>query len=200
MCRCSRRLSLRAPPHSRRHRARRGGLVAADVATYSSLSSFLIGRTDSSLEQAHVSAEQAIPHESRGDSRGGGPRGGNQFSIGADYVQVRLLSGKVIRSVAARPFPDAEASPSRGCRRRSTSPSRRTGTTACGTSPSRRSAGASATGCARQSRASASNYVLIVAAPLHDVDSTLHRLLWIELLVTGSCSPASPRSGCGSCA
>ena len=30
----------------------------------------------------------------------------------------------------------------------------------------------------------APNYVLIVAAPLNDVDSTLHRLLWIELLVT----------------
>ena len=40
--------------------------------------------------------------------------------------------------------------------------------------------------------------MLIVAAPLRDVDSTLHRLLLIELLVTASCSPRSSGSASGS--
>jgi two-component system, OmpR family, sensor kinase len=161
------------------------GLVAADVATYSSLSSFLIGRTDSSLEQAHVSAEQVIPHESHDDSRGGGPQGGSQFSVGSDYVQVRSLSGAIVRSIAARPFPDAEASPSPRLPKTIdlAQPSDGQDSVRYFTVPAVR--GGERYRVRAAIEGSASNYVLIVAAPLHDVDSTLHRLLWIELLVTG---------------
>jgi len=160
------------------------GLIAADVATYSSLSSFLIGRTDSSLEQAHLSAESAIPDASRGGSRRQGPQGDNQFSVGGDYVQVRRLNGTIVKSVAANPFPGTTASPKPRLPKtiELSSPS--------GGQDSVRYFTVSAVRGGDRYRVRASiegnapNYVLVVAAPLHDVDSTLHRLLWIELLVT----------------
>ncbi len=162
------------------------GLGAADVVTYSSLSSFLISRTDSSLEQAHVSAEQAIPNGSRdAGSRGPRPQGGNQFFVGGDFVQVRRLNGAVVRTVAARQFPDSDAEPSPRLPKTidleqpsDGQDSVRSLTVAAVSGGERYRVRASIEG-------SAPNYVLIVAAPLHDVDSTLHRLLWIELLVTG---------------
>ena len=38
------------------------GLVAADFATYSALRSFLIDRTDTSLDVAHLSVQDALFH------------------------------------------------------------------------------------------------------------------------------------------
>ena len=44
------------------------GLVAADFATYSELRSFLMKRTDTSLNEAHVSVAGALFPEAHGDT------------------------------------------------------------------------------------------------------------------------------------
>jgi two-component system, OmpR family, sensor kinase len=159
------------------------GLLAADLATYSSLSSFLVGRTDTSLDQAHLAAERAIPDDSHADSRDGGSHD-SQLSVAGDYVQVRRLSGAVVRSVAPNPFPGSTAAPKPELPETIDLPQ-----PAGGQDSVRYFTVSAVTGGDRyRVRASiegiAPNYVLLVAAPLHDVDSTLHRLLWIELLVT----------------
>ncbi len=81
------------------------GLAAADVATYKSLSSFLIHRTDVTLDAAHVGVEHALFQQ------GPGPGPGQGSSIdtltaaapGA-YIQVRRLDGQVIASGAIPQF------------------------------------------------------------------------------------------------
>src|SRR5207248_9560135 len=85
------------------------GLVVADVVTYSSLSSFLIDRTDSSLDAAHIAAEGALFRPAGPDGRGrarppaGENDGDEQPPIGpltaavrGDYVEVRRLNGQTI--------------------------------------------------------------------------------------------------------
>jgi two-component system, OmpR family, sensor kinase len=159
------------------------GLVAADVATYSSLSSFLIGRTDNALEQAHVAASPSLRDDEH--DHGPGPQGGNGSpSIPGDYVQVRTLDGTIVRTEAAHAFPGSAASP----------PPRLPKAIALaapsGEKDSVRYFTVAATSGGSRYRVRASiegdtpNYVLIIAAPLNGLDSTLHRLLWIELLVT----------------
>src|SRR4029077_11807877 len=88
------------------------GLVTADVVTYTSLRSFLISRTDSTLQAAHVSVESALGQNGPppdgghdGESRRG-PGGGHgtlsdvALDIGrltraapGVYVQVRRPNG-----------------------------------------------------------------------------------------------------------
>jgi hypothetical protein len=63
------------------------GLVAADVATYTSIRSYLVTRTDEQLEAAHPTIEGAI---FRGP--GGGP-GQPIPQEGVDYYQVRTIVG-----------------------------------------------------------------------------------------------------------
>ena len=46
------------------------GLVAADFATYSALRSFLIDRTDTSLDAAHLGRRRAVPRIIPGEARG----------------------------------------------------------------------------------------------------------------------------------
>ena len=83
------------------------GLTAADVATYSSLRSFLIHRTDSSLNDAHHAVEGVFssPRSSNGGPgfNPGGPNGGGgpsiddlTASVPGDYVQLRYLNGAVV--------------------------------------------------------------------------------------------------------
>jgi hypothetical protein len=67
------------------------GLAAADIATYTSLHSFLVSRTDEQLEAAHPAIENAIF---------GGP-GGEGLGIpqeGVDYYQLRSRGGKILVS------------------------------------------------------------------------------------------------------
>ena len=52
------------------------GLVAADLVTYSKLSSFLIDRTDTSLDAAHHAVEGALPRQGGGPGPGPGGGGG----------------------------------------------------------------------------------------------------------------------------
>src|SRR5579884_3035285 len=77
------------------------GLVAADVATYSSLRSFLLHRVDSTLEAGHAQIEGIAGEDFPGgrfrnrpprDGRGGPP------AAGIDWYELQTLGGVVVRS------------------------------------------------------------------------------------------------------
>ena len=73
------------------------GLAAADVATYTSLRSFLYHRVDSTLQAAHPIVEgNVFGNRGRGGPDGSGPTGAG--APGVDYVQVRTLAGRVVES------------------------------------------------------------------------------------------------------
>ena len=154
------------------------GLCAADVATYSSLSSFLIDRTDSTLDQSH---QQAV-HSIEGDDFGG-PRGGG---LGLnEFVQLRTLGGAVVRTSANNRLPDGTTPRAPKLPASISLPQASSGgdrvryfTVSAVTGGDRYRVRASI-------EANQPNAILIVATSLRDVDGTLHRLLWIELLVTG---------------
>src|SRR5205823_5355150 len=86
------------------------GLAIADVATYASLRSFLLSRTDSALQAAHAGVEDAVfgGGGGSGSGRGPGPLGA---APGIDYVQVRTLSGQVLVSQPVFQFREEEAPP-----------------------------------------------------------------------------------------
>jgi len=161
------------------------GLLAADVATYRELGSFLLARVDSTLESAHPQIEQrAFP--------GGGGGGHGSLPVpdvndgppaaGVDWYQVRTLSGRLVvpggflvgggsppRLPATISIPAAsdEADGDR---------------VAFFTVPARSGRGSYRVRAAIE--ASHANELLIVAADLGNVDGTLHRLLLVELLAT----------------
>jgi two-component system OmpR family sensor kinase len=172
------------------------GLLAADVATYSSLRSFLVDRTDSSLDQAHHSVEFALgdggPPGDRNDGDGGPPQhgyGGPELgsltaAVRGDYVQVRRADGSVLLGGSAAQF--RGGSPPSPPRLPATLRLSQTAGSA-GEHVAYFTAPATTGGGRYRVRAwtdAASPYTLLLAAPLSSVDSTLHRLLTIELLVT----------------
>ena len=135
------------------------GLAAADVATYTSLSSFLIHRTDSTLDAAHLGVEHALFQHGPGPDSG---RGGSIDALTAAapgaYIQVRKLDGSVVAAGAIPQFsqqktpppprlPATIALPRRGLGRRRPRPllhrlgaERRRAATACAPRSSRRRA------------------------------------------------------------
>jgi len=165
------------------------GLVTADVVTYTSLHSFLISRTDDLLDTAHTSAESALhgpggPGGSRPQSSEHGPDIGQlKARVPGLFVQVRRANGTIVATGAAPQFPGTKKS----------QPPRLPKTIAI---TSHRGADRvtyftahATTGDGRyRVRASidpdSNGYILIVATSLSSVDSTLHRLLFVELLVT----------------
>jgi two-component system OmpR family sensor kinase len=159
------------------------GLIAADVATYSSLSSFLVDRTDSTLDQSHTQAAQSI--EGRGDfgdRSGFGPGGGPGLN---EFIQLRSLNGTVIRTDANNRLPDGTTPPAPKLPATISVPQASDG----GDRVRYLTVPAVKGGDRYRVRASIEanqpNAILIVATSLRDVDGTLHRLLFIELLVTG---------------
>jgi two-component system OmpR family sensor kinase len=154
------------------------GLVAADVATYSSLSSFLIDRTDSTLDQSHVQAEQSIEGNDFGGGRFGGP-GPNEF------VQLRTLDGTVVRTNANNRRPDGTTPPAPKLPATISLPQSAAGRDRVRYFTVPAVKGGDRYRVRASIEANQANAILIVATSLHDVDGTLHRLLWIELLVTG---------------
>jgi two-component system OmpR family sensor kinase len=137
------------------------GLAAADVATYASLRSFLIDRTDMAL--ADSGDRGRGPHHD--DCHDGRPPPG---SSDASFTQVRTLDGQVLCSSDG-----------------TSSPPLLPETIASGyfTVPSQDG------GSRYRVRASVepgSNTISIAATSLTDVDGTLHRLLLIELMVTAA--------------
>ena len=170
------------------------GLVAADVATYSSLGSFLIGRTDNSLEQAHLSVEHALggrppaPGDDEHDPGPGGPQAPNAVvgSVPGDYVELRRLNGSVVVSGIAGDFSESAAAPKPRLPETIDLPA------PGGEGDRVRFFTVDAVSGGERYRVRASiekqdpGLVMLLAAPLHDVDGTLHRLLLVELLVTGA--------------
>jgi two-component system OmpR family sensor kinase len=161
-------------------------LAGADLATYTSLRSFLLDRVDKTLEAGHVQVEGLafgqIPASARDADRNGGPgRGDGPPAQGVDWYQVRSLSGQVVKSA----FLVGGGSPPK------LPADIRIPTTPSGPNPERvryltvRSKDGSTTYRVRASiEPQRPQRILLTAASLHDVYGTLHRLLLIELLVT----------------
>jgi two-component system OmpR family sensor kinase len=153
------------------------GLVAADFATYSSLRSFLITQTDGSLADAHHAVDAFVHSDNP-------PAFGIGNVVRGDYVAVRAPGGKTVFGYAPRFFGETKP-PQPMLPKKIPLP-----TTASG--PDNELVSYFTTGAVRggghyRVRAwtnGGSQYVLLLAQPLTSVDATLHRLLWIELLVS----------------
>jgi two-component system, OmpR family, sensor kinase len=151
------------------------GLAAADVATYAQLRSFIVQRTDESLQDSHFGLEHSC---SQGDR---GPPGGSS----ADFVQVRRADGAVI---CTRPlgggFSNTFLSPPR-------LPASITLPPGGGgpSEPTRYFTVSAEDGGSRYRVRTSRDHdgqILVTARSLADMDATLSRLLMIELLVTGA--------------
>jgi two-component system, OmpR family, sensor kinase len=153
------------------------GLVSADIATYSSLRSFLLHRVDTGLEAGHGLFEGPRPgaHPERNDRFRGGPA-----PQGIDWYQLQTLGRRVVRGgflVAGSSPPKLPAQldiPARGNAEDERS--------AYFDAPARTG------GESYRVRASIEpqqpNRILFVASSLSSVDGILHRLLLIELIAT----------------
>jgi two-component system OmpR family sensor kinase len=149
------------------------GLAVANVATYASLRSFLIDRTDASLEQASPGIEHELEHS--------GCSGGRRPPPGVapgDVVQVRTADGTVACSWQVTPL--GESAPS---------PPALPDTIDSGDAGQATYFTVSASEGGERYRVRAATVpgtsaTLITATSLADVDATLRRLLAIMLLVT----------------
>ena len=147
------------------------GLLAANVATYSSLRSFLLDRTDTTLDQTADALRRP------------GPGGGIRSAPPGTFVQVRSLGGDtVLATFAGETLPGARApapdlpgrvAPPGG----SGEPEAVRYFTVSGDKGGARYR-------VRASIGQGDRAMLLVATSLREVDSTLHRLLVIELVVT----------------
>jgi two-component system OmpR family sensor kinase len=153
------------------------GLAVADVATYASLSSFLIQRTDQSL-----AAAQGDAGHGHGDDEGCGH--GDRPPPGSrpgDLIQIRTLDGAILCSNQTTPLDGSSLSPPKlpatiAAPSSSDPDGARYFTTSAQDGGGRYRV--------RVSVEPGSSTMLVAATPLTDVDATLQRLLWIELLVT----------------
>jgi two-component system OmpR family sensor kinase len=145
------------------------GLVAADIATYKSLQSFLIDRTDAALDQAH--------HQFEGP---GGPR-----SEPGDFFQVRDLNGTIVGTQPIQTFGGEEVPPPELPSHIALEPptQEEPDHVSYFTAPAVSGEGSYRV---RASIDPGQTQILIVATPVNDVLSTLHRLLLIELIVTAA--------------
>ena len=176
------------------------GLVAADVATYASLRSFLLDRTDSVARAgARRGVEQALDHGLRGREGAAARPGGGTATAAGDYVQVRRRNGDVVCTLAAVSRSATRPRRRRDLPRRSICRGRRRAS-ASATSPSGRGAAASRYRVRASIEpalpATTSSIVATLAARRrqHAAPAAL-----IELLVTGArARRASRRSGSGS--
>jgi two-component system, OmpR family, sensor kinase len=155
------------------------GLAIADVATFASLRSFLLERTDTSLQLSQGGFERAIfgPHSSCGDDGRDG-----RLPLG-DFVQARATDGSVVCTVQATSFGETVPSPPR---LPVTAPEPEPFD---GDADSGRYFTVDAVDGDDRYRVRAwleprSGATLLAARSLADVDATLRRLLLIELLVT----------------
>jgi two-component system OmpR family sensor kinase len=170
------------------------GLTVSAIVTYSSLHSFLIHRTDSSLNDAHQAVEGVFlgpSHGQGGPVPGGGHGPGPTIadltaSVPGDYVQLRRLDGSVVtgKSGFVPQFEGGASGPKPKLPKTIKLPAATGGRdrVVFFTVPA-------VTGDGHfRVRASIEAYepnnILVIAAPLTGVESTLHRLLLIELLVT----------------
>jgi two-component system, OmpR family, sensor kinase len=165
------------------------GLIAADLATYTALRSFLYDRVDSTLNSTHVGVEHALFPRNGPNDGGPGPGGNLQGlfnSIPGYCIQVRGTNQAILQGGCIPEFGDSEAAPGPKLPAKVTLPDQ--AATDDGDRVHFFTTGALSGGGRYRVRASAEpnvpNRILLIAAPLNSVDSTLHRLLLIELLVT----------------
>ncbi|HEY4928436.1 MAG TPA: HAMP domain-containing sensor histidine kinase [Acidimicrobiales bacterium] len=173
-------------------------LLIADLVTYSALQSFLYQRVDQQLSAFHGGYEHAIdqgytipcvgapgqvsPPTRSGAGTGGGPDGGLSNAQQTLAVQVRTTSGTTVGGTGCPTYVDGKAF----------TPAITTPITGFTTAPDGTQVAffdapsAQADGPTFRVRAStlANGDLLILAQPLGDTESTLSRLLMIELLVT----------------
>jgi two-component system, OmpR family, sensor kinase len=149
------------------------GLIAADIATYTSLRSFLISRTDSTLSEEHTAFEGAP-----GGDEGHPPPGVfSELRAANGQTVLQKLTVTLFRQEPRPPVPvlpqriDVPTNPNEGFDRASYF-----------------TVGSVNSSAHYRVRAAIEPEIqgtmLIVAISLHDVNSTLHRLFFIELLVT----------------
>ena len=149
------------------------GLAVANVATYASLRSFLIDRTDASLEQASPGIEHELQHS--------GCTGGRRPPPGVapgDFVQVRTADGTVACSWQLTPLGETAPSPPA---LPDTIDSGDAGQASYFTVSAREGGDRYRV---RAATVAGTDATLITATSLADVDATLRRLLAIMLLVT----------------
>jgi len=147
------------------------GLVAANVATYSTLSSYLLDRTDSTLDQTAETLRRP------------GPGGGIRSAPPGTFVQVRSLDGDTVVATfsgatlpgASVPAPKLPGTVKPPTLNRSREAVRYFTVGGAHGGPEYR---------VRASIAQDDDAMLLVASSLRDVNSTLNRLLAIELVVT----------------
>jgi two-component system OmpR family sensor kinase len=182
------------------------GLVAADVVTYRELGSFEISRTDASLDAVHTSATGGgafrggppilhagnaglppprLPAQQQNGTAQPGIRPLLQAARGF-YVELLQLNGTEIAGGFSPQFGSAPAPPAPKLPAKINVPATSNG-------PDRVTyftTNAKSGGTRYRVRASiepgVTNRILILAAPLNAVDSTLHRLLVVELLATAA--------------
>ena len=153
------------------------GLIAADVATYRELSSYLLTQVDNTLNQVHVGIEGALVEDFRGP-----------LPTSPGYcIELRRLSGPGLGSPECfAPFRGSEQLPSPRLPEHVSLPAQPN--TPDGSRVKFFTVSAT-TGSARyrvraSQEAQHPRYLLLIAQPLHTEDSTLHRLFLIETLVT----------------
>jgi two-component system OmpR family sensor kinase len=164
------------------------GLLAADVATYSSLRSFLIQRIDSSLNSSHAGVENALLPSPAPRGHDSDDINGLLPSIPGYCIQVRTLQQRVTNSGCVREFGQTSGPPAPQFPATVSLPARANE----GDGDRVRFYTVSALSGGDRYRVRVSiegehpNAILLIAAPLHSVDDTTHRLLLIELLVTAA--------------
>ncbi|HEU5476403.1 MAG TPA: HAMP domain-containing sensor histidine kinase [Gaiellaceae bacterium] len=160
------------------------GLVAADVATYGSLRSFLLHRVDTGLEAGHKAFEHPPPNgqrpeEDAGDHQGPPPEG-------VDWYEVRTLAGHTLRhesfveGLLPPKLPAKIALPTRPDRRDKEGDE----LVRYFDAPARKGDGSYRVRASVES--DRPHQMLLVASSLGGIDSTLHRLLLIELIATAA--------------
>ena len=143
------------------------GLVAADVATYRALSSFLLDRTDSSLEES----AHSIRHP-----------GGDREAPPGVAVEVRSADGTTVLATLPTIAIPGQGTPNPRLPDTIPPPTERDGREAVRTFTVPGEGGGRYR--VRASAEEGATAMLVVSTSLADVDSTLHRLLLIELIVT----------------
>jgi two-component system OmpR family sensor kinase len=165
------------------------GLVAADIATYGALKSFLLDRVESTLNSVHPGIEGALfPQPGAGP---GPPGSGDDFrglfnSIPGDCIEVRRLDQTITGAGCVPEFGHTAAAPGPKLPATITLPTKasnpRGDRVKFFTAPALSGGGSYRVRASIE--ANVPDRILLIAAPLNEVNSTLHRLLLIELAVT----------------
>ncbi len=157
------------------------GLAVANVATYTSLRSFLLDRVDQSLRESQRGLERYLLGEGCGGSR----RGPSPAARPGDFIQLRSATGEPLCSLVVPDF--SEVAPPPPPLLPATIDVSSGGSGAVGhrylTVPAESGDGRYRV---RASYEPVADATVIVATSLADVDATLRRLLMVELIVTAA--------------